>query len=133
MAMKNLQAKRVIVVLVWLTLLVQLSWGQADCDVSISFHSPQSDTLVIPDKWFARDKAEHLVVSTFLSGVSYSVFRDFYYNKEETSAYFSAILTFSVGLGKELHDMKAPRGRFSYKDIVADVLGIALGILIATR
>ena len=129
----SVQLKRVALILMWLPLLAPPSWTQTDCDVSMVFHSPQSDTLQIVDKWFAQDKAEHLVVSTFLSGVSYSVFRDFYYNKEETSAYFSAILTFSVGLGKELHDMKAPRGRFSYKDIVADILGIALGILIATR
>jgi len=131
MAMKNLQEKRVILILIWF--LVQPSWGQADFDVSISFHSPQSDTLVIPDKWFARDKAEHLVVSTFLSGVSYSVFRDFYCNREESSLYFSAILTFGAGLGKEFYDGRTPQGKFSYKDIVADVLGIALGILIATR
>ena len=133
MAAKSLEMKRVALILTWLALLVQPSWGQVVGGVFITSHSPQSDITEISDKWFARDKAEHLAVSTFLSGVSYSVFRDFYYNKEETSAYFSAILTFSVGLGKELHDMKAPRGRFSYKDMVADILGIALGILIATR
>lgn len=120
-------------ILIWLPLLVQPSWGQADCDVSISFHSPQSDTLVIPDKWFARDKAEHLGVSAFLSGVSCSVFRDFYNNRERSSVYFSAALTFTLGLGKEFYDRGSPQGKFSYKDLVADILGITLGILIATR
>jgi uncharacterized protein YfiM (DUF2279 family) len=129
----NFPLKNAVLLFLWLSFLVQSSWADPTQVLSSFDGSSQSDTLRIADKWFARDKAEHLVVSTFLSGVSYSVFRDFYYNKEETSAYFSAILTFSVGLGKELHDMKAPRGRFSYKDIVADVLGIALGILIATR
>lgn len=129
----NFPLKNAVLLFLWLSFLVQSSWADPTQVLSSFDGSSQSDTLQIVDKWFARDKAEHLVVSTFLSGVSYSVFRDFYYNKDETSAYFSAILTFSVGLGKELHDMKAPRGRFSYKDIVADVLGIALGILIATR
>ena len=125
--------KKAIFVLIWLSFVAQLSWGDTGCDVSISFHSPQPDTLKISDKWFARDKLEHLGVSAFLSGVSYCVFRDFYYNNQESSIYFSASLTFSAGLGKEFHDLKTPRGSFSYKDLVADILGIGLGLLIATR
>ena len=125
--------KKAIFVLIWLSFVAQLSWGDTGCDVSISFHSPQPDTLKISDKWFARDKVEHLGVSAFLSGVSYCVFRDFYYNNQESSIYFSASLTFSAGLGKEFHDLKTPRGNFSYKDLIADILGIGLGLWIATR
>ncbi|UCB52676.1 MAG: hypothetical protein JSV10_00870 [Candidatus Zixiibacteriota bacterium] len=125
--------KRVILILIWLTILVQLSWGQTDCGVSMVFHSPETDSLKIADKWFARDKAEHLVASAFLSGVSCSVFRDFYDNRERSSVYFSAALTFTLGLGKEFYDRETPQGKFSYKDLVADVLGIALGVFIATR
>ena len=109
------------------------SWGQTDCDVSMAFHSPQSDTFRIVDKWLAKDKAEHLVVSAFLTGVSYSVLRDFYRNREESSIYFSTGLALSLGLGKEFHDRRTPQGRFSYKDLAADILGIGLGLWIATR
>ena len=132
-AMKNLPIKRVLPILVLLALLAAPSWGQTDCDVSMAFHSPQPDTLRIVDKWFAKDKAEHLVVSAFLTGVSCSVFRDFYRNREESSMYFSAALTISLGLGKEFHDRRTPQGRFSYKDLAADILGIGLGLWIATR
>jgi putative lipoprotein len=133
MAAKGLQMKRVALISMWLALLVQPSWGQAVGGVFITFHSPQSDIPEILDKWFARDKAEHLAVSAFLSGVSCSIFRDFYYNKEKSSVGLSAILTFSAGLGKELYDTRAPGGKFSYKDLVADALGIAVGLWIATR
>ena len=117
----------------WLSFLVQSSWADSARDVSFSDNVSQTDTVRISDKWVAWDKVEHLGVSAFLSGVSYCVFRDFYYNNQESSIYFSASLTFSAGLGKEFYDKKTPQGRFSYKDLVADILGIGLGLWIATR
>ena len=131
--MKNLPIKQLLPILILLLFLAPPSWGQTDCGVSAAFHSPQPDTLRIVDKWFAKDKAEHLVVSVFLTGVSCSIFRDFYRNREESSIYFSAGLTLSLGLGKEFYDRRTPGGKFSYKDLAADVLGIGLGLWIATR
>jgi len=119
--------------LIWLSFLIHLSWADPTNKVSLSNNPLLSDTLKVSDKWFAFDKIEHLGVSAFLSGVSYSVFRDFYYNKKKSSAYFSVSLTFSAGLGKEFHDLKTPKGRFSYKDLVADILGLGLGLWLATR
>ncbi len=92
-----------------------------------------SDTLLKPDRWLARDKLEHLAASAFFSGVSYSICRDFYYNRKEASLYFSASFTLGLGVGKEIYDRKQPGGRFSYKDLAADIAGIGLGLLIATR
>jgi uncharacterized protein YfiM (DUF2279 family) len=133
MKKKWFPAKEFICIWIWLLLAVQPARGNSGCDVAVSFHSPESDTMRLPDRWLARDKLEHVAVSAFLSGVSYSIFRDFYCNKQETSAYFSATLTFGLGLGKEFCDRRAPRGKFSYKDLVADILGMGLGLLIATR
>jgi len=130
---KNFSFKEVVIVFVWLSCLIQYSWAEPAHEISLSNNSFQSDTLKISDKWFARDKVEHLGVSAFLSGVSYSIFRDFYYNRKESSVYFSAVSTFGVGLGKEFYDKKTPQGKFSYKDLVADILGIGLGLWIATR
>jgi len=73
------------------------------------------------------------VVSAFLTGVSCSIFRDFYRNSEESSMYLSAGLTLGLGLGKEFHDRRTTQGRFSYKDLAADILGIGLGLWFATR
>ena len=129
----NFPLRRVILFSVWLSFLVQSSWADPTQDVSFSGNAPQTDTVMISDRWVAWDKAEHLGVSAFLCGVSYSIFRDFYRNQQESSIYFSAAFTFSAGLGKEFCDQKTPQGRFSYKDLVADILGIGLGLLIATR
>jgi uncharacterized protein YfiM (DUF2279 family) len=125
--------KKGLLLLIWLSLVVQPSWGNQSCDVSIAFHSSHPDTLKTLDKWIAWDKLEHVGVSAFFSGVFYSIFRDFYYNNRGSSIYFSTALTFSLGLGKEFCDQRTPRKKFSYKDLVADILGIGLGLFIATR
>ena len=125
--------KEALLLLILLSFLIQLSWADPAQEVFSSANPSQFDTLRISDEWVAWDKVEHLGVSAFLSGVSYSIFRDFYYNKKESSIYFSATLTLGAGLGKEFYDKKTPKGRFSYKDLVADILGIGLGLLIATR
>jgi putative lipoprotein len=101
--------------------------------VSAAGTSPAADSLLTPDRWLALDKLEHLMASAFFSGVSYSICRDFYHNRKEPSLYFSASFTLGLGVGKEIYDRKKPGGRFSYKDLAADIAGIGLGLLIATR
>ncbi len=93
----------------------------------------RSDTSEIRDRWLAWDKLEHFGVSAYLSAISYNIYHDFYHNRTESSLYFSGGLTFGLGLGKEIYDEKRPNGKFSYKDLVADILGIGLGLWVATR
>ncbi len=120
-------------VIACLSLLVQLSWADsADANDSSCVREP-SDGQKVSDRWLAKDKLEHLGVSAFLSGVSYSVFRDFYRNSRESSIGFSVSLSLGAGLGKEFLDLRTPRGRFSFKDLAADLVGISVGLLIATR
>jgi uncharacterized protein YfiM (DUF2279 family) len=133
MTMIGFLIRSVVLLLMILFILVTLSWAASNPEVRVSDEAGSTPKQEVPDRWFAWDKAEHLGVSAFLSGVSYSVFRDFYHNDEESSMYFSATLTLGLGLGKELHDSKRPGGRFSYKDLLADILGIGLGLLIASR
>jgi uncharacterized protein YfiM (DUF2279 family) len=95
--------------------------------------SEKSDTLKTCDRWLAWDKVEHVGISAYLSIASYKIYHDFYHNRKKSSLYFSSGLTFSLGLGKEVYDEKNPNGKFSYKDLLADILGIGLGLWIATR
>jgi uncharacterized protein YfiM (DUF2279 family) len=131
--MKKSSLKYLVLFLICYTFLAGVIRADTPREVPIIGDTQQADTLQVSDKWIARDKLEHFGVSAFLSGVSYSVFRDFYNNDRKSSVCLSAGLTFSLGLGKELYDQKTPRGRFSYKDLVADVLGMGLGLWIATR
>ena len=131
--MKKFSLNKLVLLLICSFFLIEVSWADPPREVPILDDSRQTDTLQVSDRWFARDKLEHFGASVFLSGVSYSIFRDFYHNDRESSVFFSAGLTFSLGLGKELYDQKTPRERFSYKDLVADILGMGLGLWIATR
>jgi len=85
------------------------------------------------DKWLGWDKAGHFFVSGFLAGASYSVYHKSFNNTRESSVYFSSILTLSIGIGKEVNDRKKPQNRFSYKDLIYDILGISAGLLIAAN
>jgi len=115
-------------------LLYPLNSGSGqECGVSVAFHPAKKDTLNIPDKWLAWDKLEHLGISAFFSATLYNVSHDFYYNDQKSSIYLSSGLTFSLGLGKEFYDRKIRKSKFSYKDLTADILGIGLGLWIATR
>lgn len=121
-----------VILLVCFSFPPQLVYGQ-ECGVSVAFHPSKADTIKIQDKWLAWDKVEHLGISALFSGTLYSVFHDFYENDRKSSIYISSSLTFSLGLGKEFYDRRNPRNKFSYKDLAADVLGIGIGLLIATR
>lgn len=96
-------------------------------------HSAQQDSLRAPpvrDEWFAEDKAQHFFVSAFLTGLGFVVWREGLDRPENHSLYFSGAATLSLGLGKELYDFKKPNGRASFKDLVADVLGIGFTLLL---
>jgi uncharacterized protein YfiM (DUF2279 family) len=121
--------KQILILFVFLSLSVyQICLAQIE-----SGENGRPDSLRISDRWLAWDKLEHFGVSAFLSTFSYEVYHDFYNNSKKSSFCFSCGLTFGLGLGKEICDDKRPEGRFSYKDLVADVLGIAAGLWIATR
>jgi putative lipoprotein len=113
--------------------LCRISPAEDKSQRSFSNESDKLDSLRTSDRWLARDKLEHFGVSAFLSVLSYRVYHDFYNKDKESSLCFSCGLTFSLGLGKEIYDKKKPGGKFSYKDLVADILGLAAGLWIATR
>lgn len=131
--MIGLNKKIVIFCFFLLLFLHQISHGESESEISLLNENEESDTLKIYDKWLAWDKVEHFGVSTYLSAISYKIYHDFYHNHKESSLYFSGGLTFSLGLGKEVYDEKRPNGKFSYKDLIADILGIGVGLWIATR
>lgn len=96
---------------------------------------PQSDLVLAPDlqdRWLARDKARHLLASFMLTGAM--MYRLRFYEGWDTfsSRITGAGVTFGLGVVKELRDRStsAPCNRFSWKDLVADLAGVCLGILL---
>ncbi len=71
------------------------------------------------DKWLSNDKFKHFFVSYIIYSASYEIT-----NKEN-----SAIITFSIGVSKEIYD-GFRKEKFSYKDLIWDILGISFGLFL---
>jgi putative lipoprotein len=87
---------------------------------AFQFGAPQERTRA-DDRWFARDKALHFVVSAAIQSAGHSALRGGGLDYREASTAAGAI-TLSVGVGKELWDRSQGR-YFSWKDLTADTFG----------
>lgn len=85
------------------------------------------------ESWFSSDKLAHLTFSLFISGMCYKIYHDNYYHDKNSSLAFSAGFTLSLGLGKEFYDKRRPKNKFSYKDLIADILGTSLGLILSSN
>lgn len=81
------------------------------------------------DPWWGRDKALHLGVSTGLAAAGYGV-SSFWLDRAWQRASVGAAFSLTLGVGKELADW-AGYGQPSYKDLLYDVAGTALGVTLA--
>lgn len=124
--------RKIIFIFLSLVLLSGISQTSYALDKNKS-HRSEKKFKKIEDKWLGWDKAGHFLISGFLAGSSYAVYHQSFNNDKKSSIYFASIFSLSVGTGKELSDMRKPRDKFSYKDIIFDVLGISAGILIASQ
>ncbi|MDZ7330897.1 MAG: hypothetical protein ONB13_01410 [candidate division KSB1 bacterium] len=86
--------------------------------------------VTLSDSWFGRDKVHHFLTSAFLSAAGYYVLRDEQKYANRTAQAGCLTFSISMGLAKEIRDGMKPQNAFSVKDLVADVLGAALGLAI---
>ncbi|MEO0097811.1 MAG: hypothetical protein ABIK78_06935 [candidate division WOR-3 bacterium] len=82
---------------------------------------------IYKDNWFGEDKFFHFSLSSLLVGSSYHLLKCRLEKDKKSSAGFSLISTFLIGIGKEIYDKKIKKEFFSYKDLIYDVLGIFCG------
>jgi uncharacterized protein YfiM (DUF2279 family) len=87
---------------------------------SFQFGAPQ-ERARSDDRWLARDKALHFVVSAAIQSAGHTALRSGGLDYREASSAAGAI-TLSVGVGKELWDRSQGR-YFSWKDLTADAFG----------
>jgi len=80
--------------------------------------------------WWAQDKGRHLagsMISTiFIGKFSQQVFSA----STGESQMWGAGITFSLGLIKETFDSQTKGNRFSVEDLIANIAGITIGILL---
>ena len=66
-----------------------------------------------------EDKLKHVVVSAVIATVMSLFF----------PSWVAAGITFAIGVGKEVYDMVSGKGCSEWADLLADVVGILIGIL----
>jgi len=89
------------------------------------------DTIkMIPDKWFALDKVYHFLVSFSLVGSGYHLLANRIGMKESYATSASIGGTLALGISKEIFDNSRPDDRFSYRDLIYDILGITIGYFV---
>lgn len=72
------------------------------------------------------DKVLHGVVCMFATAVTGAVL---FFMGEAASIVAGALFALGLGIGKEVGDHLATGNRWDWRDILADVIGIALGVL----
>jgi putative lipoprotein len=79
------------------------------------------------DRWFARDKYEHFILSAFYSaGTAKIAHRHFEIEKKQSIA-LGFSFTISLGAAKELVDFRSGKGNPSFKDFIWDIAGALAG------
>jgi uncharacterized protein YfiM (DUF2279 family) len=86
-----------------------------------------------PDLWVGKDKCKHFLLCGFWSAFGYLLCHRHFDCSQEKSLLISGGAVFSSGVTKEIRDSFQPDNRFSYKDLVFDVVGVGCGLFIASR
>ena len=89
-------------------------------------------TNKIEDKWFSEDKLHHFSYSFGITGLTYHIYHCQFHNPKAEARTFSISLASVTGISKEFYDRYCKKKKLSYKDLVADVLGITLATLLFT-
>ena len=92
-----------------------------------NFAEKKSD---VKDDWIAIDKVQHFSYSLLISLGCQYVLVNKMNNTEKSSLPISSAFSFSTGLLKELNDQKGKNGFFSFKDMVANFVGIMAAAVI---
>ena len=86
----------------------------------------------IHDHWFGQDKIHHFAVSAFLTGFGYYAAKNELNFSNAPAKNFSIGFSISFGVLKEIYDGTLKKSVPSYKDLVADMAGTGVGLLILT-
>ena len=95
------------------------------------FESAPGQNPAQNDRWIAMDKAQHFTFSALFVLAGQYVLTDKAGVSDGTALPIACGGTLALGLAKEVADHYRPRRRyFSWKDLVADAAGVAVGAAI---
>ncbi len=95
-------------------------------DSSQVIKMPQND----PDPWLGRDKGLHFVGSMMTVILASKTMTDIYGIRQSRAVNYAAGFSLSLGLVKEIRDEARRGNHFCWKDLSADLAGIAAGMLL---
>ncbi|MCK5739814.1 hypothetical protein KAH55_11555 [bacterium] len=75
-----------------------------------------------------KDKYDHFISSAFLTAAGYCLLRNRCEISHQNALVYSAGISLSFGIGKEVYDKLSQKGHPSWRDIFADIAGLALGL-----
>lgn len=118
----------------FLFVLILLSLFGNDAAASDKKPASSPDSLnnqsTIRDRWLAEDKAFHFASSAFITAGGFY----FLYQEQDVardkSLLISVGVSLAIGIGKEIYDRGKPNHVLSWKDLVADVAGIGVAMII---
>ncbi len=89
-----------------------------------------NDDSAIKDDWIKPDKGLHLIGSMICFLGSANSLQRFAGKTKNNAVLLGGSFTFSLGVAKELRDKSYENNIFSFKDLLADLVGIGIGLLI---
>lgn len=84
------------------------------------------------DGWLGKDKFDHAMMSAGLVATQFYAFHQELEWSAPRSRQIAAGSTLVIGIAKEIYDKAGRRGTPSWKDLLADLAGIGLGIMLVT-
>ncbi|MBC8526888.1 MAG: hypothetical protein ISS28_08200 [Candidatus Cloacimonetes bacterium] len=88
------------------------------------------DLIISRDRWFSKDKFNHLISSAFLYSWQHKILTNVCQIEKSKSIVISICLTECWGFMKEVSDSNKKNNHFSYKDLIFDTIGTFLGFII---
>jgi len=86
-----------------------------------------------PDEWLGKDKFDHALVSAGLVAAQFYFLRQELNMRAAPSGQMAAGSALALGLAKEIYDKASGRGTPSWKDLLADIVGIGVAVLLVTN
>jgi len=125
-----------------LAIIEVLNLSALQADTGPFFLSDQKDregqtdslrTIKKSDKYLGPDKSKHFTASMISSVFFYRIFENQLKVDDSQGKIYSISFTLSLGVAKELYDKSRPGNYFSWKDILADLTGIAVGVILINQ
>jgi putative lipoprotein len=85
------------------------------------------------DLWLGKDKFDHALASAGLVAAQFYVLHQELEVRGRRSRQIAAGSTLTIGIAKEIYDKVSRRGTPSWKDLLADCVGVALAVGIMTQ